>query len=74
MREIGLQKPGGLVVLLDRAAAGKRGGAAFDGGGVGLDRGDPVEVQRHAGVPGMGDLRQKARLGWRKRVHRASAE
>ena len=55
-----LQKPGGLVFLLHRAAAGQGGGAAFDGGGVGLHGGDPVKVQRHAGVAGMGDLGQEA--------------
>lgn len=48
------------------AGTGQGGCAAFDGRGVGLDRGDPIEVERHALITGMGHLGQKVRpmRGW----------
>ena len=52
------QKPGRLMVLLDRPPPGQRRRPPLDGRGVGLHRRHPVEVQRHAGVARLVQLRQ----------------
>ena len=55
----GAQQPGCLVVFLDRPPPRQRCGAPLDGRGVGLDPGDPVQIQRHAGIARFGYLQRK---------------
>ncbi len=62
-----LEKPGGLVVLLDRPAGGNRSRPAFDGRSIGLCRAHPVHVQRHAGITRFDHVGKLRRCGLRRR-------
>ena len=64
------QKPSGLEFLLHRAAARQGRSAAFDGGSVGLNRSDPIEIKLHALVAGQVQLGQMGRCRDGRRVSR----
>ena len=54
----GVQQPGRLMILLQAAPGGQAGRAAFDGGGIDADIGEPVGPQIGAEIAGHGFLRQ----------------